>query len=141
MEETKNKSPKYAAAYFFGILLLLLGLLVIFWNGNRAKGRADRDDQIISNAVEIDPLNLDSLNEGKYVIIYGSLQTDQVFHDKYFDITYPGIAYTRRANNSSENSESEYDYGYWTYYGGNYSDESTTSDAINTAFYRNPINT
>ena len=79
MEETKNKSPKYAAAYFFGILFLLLGLLVIFWNGNRAKGRADRDDQIISNAVEIDPLNLDSLNEGKYVIIYGSLQTDQVF--------------------------------------------------------------
>ncbi|MEM7110029.1 MAG: hypothetical protein AAF519_17510 [Bacteroidota bacterium] len=95
MEATKNKSAQYGLAYFFTLLFLLFGILILVWNTNRAKNRAERDDRVIEEALELDPTKIDTANEGKYVILYGSLQTDQVFHDRYFDIKYPGIAYNR----------------------------------------------
>lgn len=133
MTVTKNKNAQYGAAYFFGILFLLFGILVITWNINRAKGRTERDNQVISQAVEVDPTKVDSANEGKYVIIYGSLLTDQVFDDQYFDIKYSGVAYIRMAEVSTEDTENnEYEYGYWSSYGDNYATEYTVVDSATT---------
>ncbi|MEM6522913.1 MAG: hypothetical protein AAGF85_01405 [Bacteroidota bacterium] len=127
METSQGKSAQYGLAYFFTLLFLLFGILVLTWNTNRAKNRSERDDRVINEAVEIDPTNIDPTNEEKYVIIYGSLQTDQVFHDQYFDIKYPGIAYNRMSEIServinTDSDGNEYEDSNWVFSTESYQD-------------------
>ena len=89
------KNTQYGLAYFISIICLLIAVLIIFFNTNSAKDRVERDILIEAEAVEVNPLFIDAKNEGKYVILQGSLQTTQVFHDQLFNIKYPGVAYNR----------------------------------------------
>ncbi|MCC9603901.1 TMEM43 family protein [Stieleria sp. JC731] len=80
---------------FFGGLLTVVSVPLLFWNEGRAVHTAKGLKEGASVVVDIQPENVDSANEGKFVHTTGETTTSDVLKDDEFNVSFNGIRLTR----------------------------------------------
>ena len=80
----------------FGLLLLLVGVILLFWNEGRAvqtyRSLAEGKGLVVS----VDPARIDPANEGKLVHVSGEARAPGRVSDSEFGVTTEGLALERR---------------------------------------------
>jgi len=81
----------------FGLLLLLVGVILLFWNEGRAvqtyRSLAEGKGLVVS----VDPARIDPANEGKLVHVSGEARAPGRVSDSEFGVTTEGLALERKA--------------------------------------------
>lgn len=81
----------------FGLLLLVVGIVLLFWN----EGRAVRTYRSLAEGkglvVSVDPARVDPANEGKLVHVSGEAKAPGRVSDGEFGVTTEGLALERKA--------------------------------------------
>ncbi len=82
---------------FIGLLMLVGGCVLLFWNEGRAVKTAQALEEGAGIVVSVpDPAQIDSQLEGRLVHMKGSARTGAVLQDAEFGLSVPGIRMQRR---------------------------------------------
>ncbi len=79
----------------FGVLLLIVAIVLLFWNEGRAvkMNKALNEGQGVVVSANID--SVDPAQDGKFVHLSGQLETDDILTDDEFDVVFGGIKLER----------------------------------------------
>ncbi len=79
----------------FGVLLLIVAIVLLFWNEGRAvkMNKALNEGQGVVVSANID--NVNSAQEGEFVYLSGQIETDDILTDDEFDVVFGGIKLKR----------------------------------------------
>ncbi len=95
----------------FGILLLVIGVVFLFWNEGRAVTRHRALQEGAGIVVSVDPAALDPDNEGKLIHFTGLAATSENLSDEAFDVSVQAIHLERQVEmfqwKESKESKSE----------------------------------
>jgi hypothetical protein len=81
----------------FGIVLILVGIVLLFWNEGRAVQTAKSLAEGKGIVVSVGSGAVDAANEGKLVHTSGRVATDETLSDPTFGITATGVRLVRKA--------------------------------------------
>ncbi len=81
---------------FFGLVLLVVGCVLLFWNEGRAVRRAKALKEGAASVVSIDAGRMDPATEGKLVHLAGTATTDEILRDPVLGVGGRGIRLERR---------------------------------------------
>lgn len=79
----------------FGLLLLVAGIVLLFWNEGRAVTTARSLDEGASIVVSVASNAVDPANEGRLVHLTGTVATDETLTDPSFGISASGVRLVR----------------------------------------------
>jgi hypothetical protein len=80
---------------FFGLLLLLVGIVLLFWNEGRAVQTAKSLAEGAGIVVSVTSAAVDPANEGRLVHTSGTVATDETLADTAFGISHTGVRLVR----------------------------------------------
>ncbi len=97
------------SGFFFGIVLVVVGVGLLFWNEGRTVKRAKSLDEGASAVISVDAFELDGANEGRLVHFSAEAVTDETLSDPLFGQSYPVLKLHRKVEMYQwrEKSESE----------------------------------
>lgn len=79
-----------------GIVLVIAGIGVLFWNEGRAVHRAQDLEAGAGALVEVSAATVDTANDGRLVHLAGEAVTDETLRDDDFDVTAPALRLRRQ---------------------------------------------
>ncbi|MBR5626825.1 MAG: TMEM43 family protein [Thermoguttaceae bacterium] len=112
--ETTNESwfSRLGGAFkgiLIGIVLIIIAIVLLFWNEGRTIQRYKALKEGEANAVSVDPDSVNSSNDGKLVYMTGKAETSEILTDDEFAISVNAIQLARTVEmyQWQENSKSE----------------------------------
>ena len=81
----------------FGLLLLVVACVVLFWNEGRAVREAQTIEEGRHSVVDADPATLNPADEGKLVHVTGQAATGETLADAVFGVSAPAVKLRRSA--------------------------------------------
>lgn len=97
------------AGMLFGLVLLLVGIVLLFWNEGRAVTTAKSLAEGAGIVVSVGSNAVDPANEGRLVHVTGTVTTDETLSDTAFGIQHTGVRLVRKVEmyQWKESSKSE----------------------------------
>jgi hypothetical protein len=83
---------------FFGIIVVFISIILLFWNEGRAIKRAKTLEEGQSEVVSVSSDKVVSKNEGKFVHLYGKVKTSDKISDPDFGITENALGLKRNVS-------------------------------------------
>ena len=81
----------------FGLVLVVVAVVVLFWNEGRAVNRAKALKEGAHLVISVDAAKVDAANEGKLVHLTGPATTDETVADPVFGVSSPALMLKRQA--------------------------------------------